>query len=352
MHPRKKLLYLGNKLAIHGRPPTSVDVLPSWLQQEGYEVISASSKKNKLLRLADMLLTLFRNKRKVDLVLIDTYSTQNFYYAVFSAALCRVYKLPYIPILRGGDLPKRLKGNKGQSKKLFGKAHLNVAPSLYMKQQFEEAGFQNIRYIPNTIAMVNYPFLRRKTISPKLLWVRSFAEIYNPLLALEIVEILKKEGEAVELCMVGPDKDGSMARCKKVAAELNLPITFAGMLSKEEWTALSKEYDIFINTTNFDNMPVSVMEAMALGLPVISTDVGGMPFLIDDGKDGVLVAPNNAQAFVKAIRDLIQNPSKVERLTENAREKMEAHDWEVVKGRWNDVIGSIGLSFVIMLGFL
>lgn len=339
MHLRKKLLYIGNKLASHGTPPTSVDVLPIWLERQGYSVVTASSKKNKVLRLMDMLVCVLQNRKRMDLVLIDTYSSQNFYYAVMVAGLCRVLKLPYIPILHGGDLPKRLKGNKTISKKLFGGAYTNIAPSLYMKHQFEAAGFGNIVYIPNTIALVNYPFLPRKVITCKLLWVRSFAEIYKPLLALEIVEALQKEKVAVELCMVGPDKDGSLAACKKIVEQLDLPVTFPGLLSKQEWIALSKEYDIFINTTNFDNMPVSVMEAMALGLPVISTNVGGMPFLIEDGVDGVLVGGNDVQAFVDAIKDLIGDPVKVERLTQNARTKMEFHDWEVVKEKWKEVLG-------------
>ena len=140
-----------------------------------------------------------------------------------------------------------------------------------------------------------------------MLWVRSFSEIYNPLLALQIVELLKNEGLDVELCMVGPEKDGSLQRCKSVAQELNLPVTFTGMLSKEEWIDLSKDYDIFINTTNFDNMPVSVMEAMALGLPVVSTNVGGLPYLIEDGVDGMLFPPNNAELFVGAIKNFVQS---------------------------------------------
>ena len=68
-------------------------------------------------------------------------------------------------------------------------------------------------------------------------------------------------------------------------------MNFTGKLSKQEWRDLSKDYNVFINTTNFDNTPVSVIEAMALGIPVVSTNVGGLPFLITDKVDGVLVEP-------------------------------------------------------------
>ncbi len=337
---KKNLLYIGNKIAVHGRPPTSIDVLSKWLQEEGYTILTSSSKKNRILRFLDMVFTTIKNRSNIDLVLIDTYSTQNFYYALIIAALCNFFKLPYIPILHGGNLPDRLKRNKKFSLFLFGKAKTNVAPSKYIMDQFKLNGFQNITYIPNTIEIEKYPFLPRKKIQPKLLWVRSFSEIYNPLLALQIVEQLKNEGLNVSLCMVGPEKDGSLARCKKVSHDLNLPIKFTGKLEKEEWIELSKAYDIFINTTNFDNMPVSVMEAMALGLPVVSTHVGGLPYLISSGQDGLLVPPNSPDNLVVAIKKLLSDPLMAETLALQARAKIEKFDWKQVKHSWITLLDS------------
>lgn len=339
MDPRKKILYIGNKLSKKGNTLTSVETLGVFLANVGYSVLSASSINNKLMRLVDMVFIVIKNRNRVSFVLIDTYSTQNFYYAVLIGRLCSYYKLPYIPILRGGNLPNRLKNNPRLSEKLFGKAFTNVAPSKYLLKQFQSQGFQNLTYIPNTLEIENYPFKKRGSLEAKLLWVRSFSEIYNPLLALEIVEILHSRGIVVSLCMIGPDKDGSLARCKKVASELKLPVSFTGMMQKADWISLSREFDIFINTTNFDNMPVSVMEAMALGLPVVSTNVGGLPFLIDHEKDGILVPPNNAEVSVNAIIELLNDPLKVQEITRNARIKVEDFDWKNVKHSWIKLLG-------------
>lgn len=339
MHPKKRLLYIGNKLAQHGIPPTTADSLPPLLREEGYAVMAASSKPNMFFRLWDMMSITYKNRKEIDLVIIDTYSTWNFYYAVIIGAICRHFKIPYIPVLHGGNLPSRLEKSKSLSRGLFNGAKTNVAPSAYLLDKFKEAGFSKLTYIPNTIPIENYTFLARPKISARLLWVRSFAEIYNPLLALQIVEMLLMKGVDVHLCMVGPEKDGALGRCKKVAEEMKLPITFAGLLSKEAWIALSKDYDIFINTTNFDNMPVSIMEAMALGMPVVSTSVGGLPYMIESGVNGVLVEPNNAAAFVDAIMDLIQNPVRATSMARNARTGIERMDWEVVKGEWGEALG-------------
>ncbi len=335
---KTRLLYIGNKLSKSGSTATLIETLGNFLKKEGYKVKSVSNIQNKGLRLLDMLWQTFVNRNKIDVVLIDTYSTQNFYYAVAVAKTCRFFKIPYIPILSGGNLPVRLKTNLKLSKKLFEKAKINIAPSNYLFEAFKKEGYTNLSYIPNTIEIKNYPFKSRKKITLKLLWVRSFSKLYHPKLALKIVEELQNKGYHVSLCMVGPEKDGSLQECKQLSEKKQLPITFTGMLTQKEWLKLSEKYDLFINTTNFDNTPVSVIEAMALGLPVVSTNVGGLPYLIENNKTGILVNPNDKEVFVKAILDLYHHPEKAIIIAQNARQKAEKFSWEIVKKKWNEIL--------------
>ena len=198
----KRILYIGNKLSKKGITVTSIETLGCFLETEGFTVYTASSVKNKVLRLLDMVFKTFMFSRKVDAVLIDTYSTQNFYFATAVGNVCRLLKIPYIPILRGGDLPKRLLKSPSQSKKLFYGAKVNVAPSKYLLETFLDANFKNTICIPNTIEIEKYPFKKREGVLPKLLWVRSFAEIYNPFLAIKVLERLKELYPIATLCMV------------------------------------------------------------------------------------------------------------------------------------------------------
>ncbi|MEZ4874028.1 MAG: glycosyltransferase family 4 protein [Flavobacteriaceae bacterium] len=218
-------------------------------------------------------------------------------------------------------------------------AKTNIAPSKYLLDIFQKAGYSNTIYIPNTIELKNYPFTQRQAVLPKLLWVRSFAQIYHPLLAVKVFERLRGLYQVATLCMVGPDKDGSLEECKNYAKAKNLPVVFTGKLEKNEWIALSQAYDIFINTTNFDNTPVSVIEAMALGLPIISTRVGGIPYLLDHKKDALLLPPNDVEAFVDAIVFLCNHTPEVKNLSKKAREKVAQFDWEIVKHLWFEVLG-------------
>ncbi|GAA4942887.1 hypothetical protein GCM10023314_14920 [Algibacter agarivorans] len=334
----KNLLYIGNKLSSKGKTQTSIETLGKLLEAEGFIVNTASSKSNKLLRLLDMMFSVLKYRKQVDFVLIDTYSTSNFYYAYIVSQLCRLLKLEYIPILRGGNLPSRLEKSPILSKAIFRNANTNVAPSLYMKSNFEDLGYGNIECIPNSIALKNYRFKERTFSKISLLWVRSFSKIYNPLLAVKVIKALKDENIEAELCMVGPDADGSMQKARLLAEELDVDVTFTDKLSKQDWITLSESYNVFINTTNFDNMPVSVIEAMALGLPVISTNVGGVPFLIEHNKTGVLVTPNSEEAFVKSIKELIDSPDKTKEIGRLARKQAALFDWEIVKNQWIKVL--------------
>lgn len=334
----KKLLYIGNELEDRGGAPTSIDKLSPLLQNEGFELKTSSSHKNQVLRLSEMLTAIIKNKAWVNYVLIDTYSTRNFWYAVLAAQLCRNLQLDYILILHGGNLPLRLKKNPQLSASLFKNAKMNIAPSRYLFDIFHKAGFANLKYIPNSIFLKDYPFKPRKVLKPKLLWVRAFAEIYNPILALQVLEKLLKEFPEAGLCMVGPEKDDSYKECVNYAEKNKLPVKFTGKLGKSEWIALSEGYDIFLNTTNIDNTPVSLIEAMALGFPIISTNVGGIPHLIKDQEIGLLVPPKNKLAMVHAISTLLENPDLVKNLSQNARTQAEKFDWEIVKKEWKEVL--------------
>lgn len=316
---------------------TTIETLGKSLTREGYVVFYASDKRNPLLRLTDMIWTTVRLRNQADFVLIDTYSTSGFWFAFVISQLCRIMKLRYIPILHGGNLPNRLQNNPKLCEMVFGNAYRNVAPSHYLLEAFRKLGFTNLVFIPNSIEISQYPYFKRKELQPKLLWVRAFDQIYNPKMAVAVLYALQKKFPNAQLCMVGPDRDGSMELCKSYAAEKKVAVRFTGRLPKQEWIALAAEYDIFINTTHFDNTPVSVMEAMALGLPVVTTNVGGIPFLLKEGEDALLVNDSDVEGMVNAIQKLVEKPEMAQKIIQNARKKAECWDWEVVKEQWGDL---------------
>ncbi len=335
----KTLIYIGNKSGVSKYANlSSIDVLGRLLEESGYKIHYASSKKNIILRLMHMLWICVKHRNHTDYVLIDTYSTLNFYYAYFVSQTCRFLRLKYLPILHGGKLPKRLKQSPRLSKAIFNNAYLNISPSEFIKTKFEALGYKNLIRIPNSIELKNYTFKKRVFNEANLLWVRSFSEVYNPLLAISVLKGLKDQNIKVKLCMVGPDGDGSLEKAKNYAKKLQVDVDFTGKLDKNEWIKLSENYTIFINTTNVDNTPVSIIEAWALGLPVVSTNVGGLPYMIKHNENGILVEPNSVNAFVDAIKELLSSKTYGNRIAEEARRCAENMDWNVVKRHWFKVL--------------
>lgn len=332
------IIYIGNKLSEHSYTPTSVETLGPLLG-EIYDIKTFSNKKNKFLRFIDFSYQIYKNREHTELILIDTYSSLNFYYAVAVAFLARIFSIPYIPILHGGNLANRLKKSVLLSSFLFKHSSINISPSKYLQEHFSSLDFKTI-YIPNNIDISVYPFKERTTVTPKILYVRAFHKIYNPTMAVKVLSKIIKEYPNAELCMVGPDKDGSLEDVKNLAIKLNVidSITFTGQLTKEEWIKLSSKYNIFINTTNFDNQPVSIIEAMALGFPIVSTDAGGMPYLIENMKDGIIVPKNDSTKMANAIISILNNNMLAQELSNKARNSAEEYDWVNVEKKWVSII--------------
>jgi len=333
---KTNILYIGNNLAKKTKYNTSIEVLSKLLESENIKVIKSSNKQNKLVRMLDMIFSTFKN-RKVNYLLIDTFSTSNFYYAFIISQLAKILKIKYIPILRGGNLPYRLDVSKRLSGLIFANSYKNIAPSNYLKTEFEKRGYKT-DFIPNILEIENYKFKERNPLQPKLLWVRAFKHLYNPTLAIEVLHIVKNKFPNAILCMIGPQIDDSFADTKELVNKLQLTdsVEFTGVLPKEEWHQKSIEYDVFMNTTNFDNTPVSVMEAMALGLSVVSTNVGGMPYLIENTVDGILVDKENPEQMAKAILKLMEENNQI--ISKNARNKAECFGWNVVRDKWLEIL--------------
>lgn len=333
----KRILYLGNKLSKHGKNPTGVETLGAKLALEGFEVCTASSCKNPALRLLDMWWQIAKNQKDTDIVLIDTYSTLNFYYALSCAALCRFFKLPYIPILHGGNLPKRFQKNPRLCRFLFGHAQMNVAPSAYTEQALKKLGVENVKIIPNYLELDLYPFKERKQLRPHLLWVRAFKQIYRPEWAVQVALALKEKGYPIKLCMVGPLLDDTFEKCKKLAEEHSLNAVFTGKLSKQAWINLSKEYDIFLNTSQVDNLPVSVLEAMALGLVVVSVKTGGLPFIFKD-KTHLIFIDDGFEDIVSKVEGLVVDAKIVHKLQFKGRLMVNNMSWDKIKQLWIETL--------------
>ena len=115
-------------------------------------------------------------------------------------------------------------------------------------------------------------------------------------------------------------------------------MAFGNKRSKKDVFMYVSIYDIFLNTTHYDNTPISVIEAIALGLPVISTNVGGIPYLLKDRETALLVDDNDVDGMVAGIRELISDEDLKDKLVMNALNLVQQFDWDIVKNKWLKIL--------------
>jgi glycosyltransferase involved in cell wall biosynthesis len=199
--------------------------------------------------------------------------------------------------------------------------------------------------LPNAVSLAGFPFRAREKADPKLVWVRAFHETYNPSLAARVLALLSPEFPKATLTMLGRDKgDGSLEETRRVAKELGVAtrLKIPGAVANEDVAKHLDAHDVFLNTTDVDNTPVSVLEAMACGLAVVSTNVGGIPYLLNDGEDALLVPPRDAEAMAAAVTRLLHEPELVARVSRAAHERVAELDWSNVLPRWEELLLEAG----------
>jgi glycosyltransferase involved in cell wall biosynthesis len=335
---KRKIVYFGNKISKYRKSNAAMETLEPLLA-DFCEIKTYSNVQNKFGKMADMVFQFFKNGLKSDLILIDVFSTTNFYFAYILSILSIIFRKPYILVLRGGNLPYRYKDSEKQVHRIFKNARDIIAPSNYLKFFFEARGYA-ITYIPNIIDLALYDFKIRTPVLPKILYIRGFGKVYNPQMTIRTIKVLSEIYPDVKLVMLGSDIDGTLAECKKLITELKLEknIEILGKMTRDEWVTFSKNFDIMLSNPILDNTPVSIIEGMALGLLIISTDVGGISYLLSDKEDALLVPSNNYAKMAEAVKQLIENPDLCSTLQTNARKKAETFSWKNIKPEWIKIL--------------
>ena len=340
---QKKVLLVGNFLSAAGYTRGVCEDLAERLRAAGWSVITTSNKPNRLARLIDMVTTAWRRRNEYEVAQVDVFSGLAFFWAEAVCWTLRRAGKPYILTLHGGNLPEFARRYPRRVSRLLNSAATVTTPSRYLLEQMK-AYRQDILLLPNAIDLSRYLFRLRQRAQPRLIWLRAFHSIYNPTSAPRMLAQLVLDFPDIHLIMVGPDKgDGSLQETQQMTEKLGLDshITFVGGVSKTAVPEWLDKGDIFINTTNVDNTPVSVLEAMASGLCVVSTNVGGIPYLLEHEKDALLVPPDDADAMAKAVQRILTEPKLSEYLSSNARNKVEQFDWSVILPQWKRLLETV-----------
>ena len=145
--------------------------------------------------------------------------------------------------------------------------------------------------------------------APCVLYIGRLVPEKGQAVLLEAVALLAKRGHEIGVTLAG---DGALrSELESLAERLGLAsqVTFLGAVSQDELRRLYEKASIFCLPSFAEGVPVVLMEAMAMGVPVISTRIAGIPELIENGRSGFLVSPGRPEELADRLEALLDNPS-------------------------------------------
>jgi L-malate glycosyltransferase len=292
-----------------------------------------------LLREPIYILTLWRGLRRAEIAHAFSASYWSFILATLPAwVVAGVLGKKVIIHYHSGEARDHL-GRSRIAKHILPRADRLIVPSGYLASVFAEHGF-TAQVVPNVIDACQFRFRTRRPLRPHLLCTRGFHPYYRIDLVLKAFAEIQLEFPEARLDLVG---QGPLElEIRELAKDLRLSgVNFAGVASRQN---IGKHYeagDIFINASSVDNMPVSILEAFASGMPVVSTAAEGITFMIEHERTGLLSPPGDAQALAGNVVRLLRDPALASQIAHNAHEESNRYSWDAVRPLWLEVYDSL-----------
>jgi glycosyltransferase involved in cell wall biosynthesis len=207
-----------------------------------------------------------------------------------------------------------------------------VAPSGYLVDVFARFGLR-ARAISNVVDTNRFLFRLRRPFRPVFLSNRNLEPMYNVACIILAFARIQQRFPDARLNIAG---DGSQRqKLERLVRKLALRnVRFLGRVSNELMNELYDDADIYLNSSDIDNMPGSIVEAFACGLPVATTDAGGIPYIVTGETTGLLVQRGDYQALAAAAIRLLEDQDFATRIAQNARAECGRYCWTAVGDQW------------------
>ncbi|HEY9380488.1 MAG TPA: glycosyltransferase family 4 protein, partial [Burkholderiales bacterium] len=295
-----------------------------------------------VFRLMPYLARLWRCAGSVDLMHVMANSGWAWHlYAAPAVWLARLRGTPVVINYRGGSADAFLQAQGRWVRPTLRRANCVAVPSGFLHAVFARHGIDT-EIVPNIVDLARFsPTVRSRSATqssgPHLIVTRNLEPLYDIATALEALVLIRAEVPHARLSIAGsgPLRHQLEARCRELG--IADAVRFTGRLDPEDMAALYRTADVMLNPSRVDNMPNSVLEAFASGVPVVSTNVGGIPHFVEDGKTALLVAPCDPGAMAQAALRLMRDPLLAAALRANALWVTSAYSWPNVRARLFEV---------------
>ena len=306
---------------------TNEPVRPAW--------VSSLRGVRGIFRLVPYLVRLGANLRKCDVLHIMANSGWAWHlFAAPAIVIGRTRGIPIVVHYHGGLAREFLRKSTRSVLFTLRRASAVVVPSRFLQEVFSEFGI-HAEIIPNIVDLDKFhadPDARFEGMH--VVVARNLERIYGIDVAIRAAKILHSEfpNFVLSIAGTGPER----APLEQLANQLGLGsvVRFTGALQSEEIAALYRQADVMLNPSRADNAPTAIIEAAASGLPVVSTRVGGVPYLVEHGRSAWLVPSEDPQTMATGIKRVFEDSALKRTLRENGLALARSCSWEVVRSQW------------------
>lgn len=321
-----KILLICNYKPGVGGISGQVEILQRKLREEGHTADIFSTKGSFIWRLG-LFCRLSRTARLYDVLHIHCCSGWGFLPAVAGVAVGRRLKKRIVLTYHGGGGERFFGRHPRMVRHYLMRTDQNIVLSGFLAQVFVQHRIPYI-VIPNIIELDGAHYRERTTLKPNFICVRAHEPLYNIPCILRAFRKVQSICPEATLTLVG---DGSEhANLMRMAEELDLQnVTFTGRVDNSEIYRQLGRADIMLSAPKVDNMPVSLLEAMNAGLLVISSRVGGVPYIVEEGVTGLLFESDNSeQLSEKMLWAIAHQPTDI---VAHAHTQVRNYRWENIK---------------------
>lgn len=210
-----------------------------------------------------------------------------------------------------------------------------VVPSTYLRDVFAKFGYR-ARVIPNVVDVTVFDYRERRPLRARLLSTRNLEKYYRIDVIIEAFARYQAVCADATLTIAGYGSEEP--RLRAMAAQLTQGgVRFLGKVAPGWMPKLYADSDIYLNASEIDNQPVSILEAFASGMPVVSTPAGDIPSMVRHGETGLIVPPEAPHAMARAIAETLNRPERAIQMAEQAHNELDRYMWKAVRDEWNAV---------------
>jgi L-malate glycosyltransferase len=205
-------------------------------------------------------------------------------------------------------------------------------PSRFLVEIFRAFGI-DASIIPNIVDLDRFEFRERSPLRPRLVSTRNFDALYNVTTTIRAFALVQQRWPDASLTLVGGGPQETQLR--ELVDQLRLRnVTFVGRVRPDQIAQYYADNDIYIQSPNIDNMPTSVIEAFASGLPVVSTEAGGVPAILTHERHGLLAPLGDYERLAAHVLRLLDDPIGARAMAHAAFDTCQACTWPAVREQW------------------